>query len=146
MAATKQPADKSHFILPDLGEGVPAAELISWKVKPGEPVKEHQTMAEMETDKALVEVPRPWTGVIDEPRGSEGETISVGSTPVPHPPRPPRRGALPHRPRGLAAEPHEWSSKALLRAPAQQGQARTKNLVHYYLLKGLLVNWISVSA
>ncbi|MCP4495804.1 MAG: hypothetical protein GY825_03380, partial [Phycisphaeraceae bacterium] len=79
MAATKQPADKSHFILPDLGEGVHEAELISWKVKPGEPVKEHQTMAEMETDKALVEVPSPWTGVIDELRGSEGDIINVGS-------------------------------------------------------------------
>ena len=79
MAATKQPADKSHFILPDLGEGVHEAELISWKVKPGEQVKEHQTMAEMETDKALVEVPSPWTGVIDELRGNEGDIINVGS-------------------------------------------------------------------
>ncbi len=79
MAATKQPADKSHFILPDLGEGVHEAELISWKVKPGEQVQEHQTMAEMETDKALVEVPSPWTGVIDELRGSEGDIINVGS-------------------------------------------------------------------
>ena len=79
MAAIKQPADKSHFILPDLGEGVHEAELISWKVKPGDAVKEHQTIAEMETDKALVEVPSPWTGVIDELRGSEGEIINVGS-------------------------------------------------------------------
>lgn len=79
MAATKQPADQSHFILPDLGEGVHEAELISWKVKPGEAVKEHQTMAEMETDKALVEVPSPWTGTIDELRGNEGDIILVGS-------------------------------------------------------------------
>ena len=79
MAAIKQPADQSHFILPDLGEGVHEAEIISWKVKPGESVKEHQTIAEMETDKALVEVPSPWTGVIDELRGNEGEIINVGS-------------------------------------------------------------------
>ncbi len=79
MAATKQPADQSHFILPDLGEGVHEAELISWKVKPGEAVKEHQTIAEMETDKALVEVPSPWTGTIDELRGNEGDIILVGS-------------------------------------------------------------------
>ena len=69
MAAIKQPADQSHFILPDLGEGVHEAELISWKVKPGETVKEHQTIAEMETDKALVEVPSPWDGTLDELRG-----------------------------------------------------------------------------
>ena len=79
MAAIKQPADQSHFILPDLGEGVHEAEIISWKVKPGEAVKEHQTIAEMETDKALVEVPSPWTGVIEELRGNEGEIINVGS-------------------------------------------------------------------
>ena len=79
MAAIKQPADHSHFILPDLGEGVHEAELISWKVKPGEAVKEHQTIAEMETDKALVEVPSPWTGVLDELRGDAGDIILVGS-------------------------------------------------------------------
>ena len=79
MAAIKQPADQSHFILPDLGEGVHEAELISWKVSAGDRVDEHQTIAEMETDKALVEVPSPWTGVIDELRGNEGDIINVGS-------------------------------------------------------------------
>ena len=52
--ATKQPDDKSYFILPDLGEGVHEAELIKWRVAVGETVQEHQTLAEMETDKALV--------------------------------------------------------------------------------------------
>jgi pyruvate dehydrogenase E2 component (dihydrolipoamide acetyltransferase) len=75
----KQPADKSHFILPDLGEGVHEAELISWKVEVGQKVQEHQTLAEMETDKALVEVPSPWTGVIKELKGSAGDIIKVGS-------------------------------------------------------------------
>jgi pyruvate dehydrogenase E2 component (dihydrolipoamide acetyltransferase) len=75
----KQPADKSHFILPDLGEGVHEAELISWKVQAGQKVEEHQTLAEMETDKALVEVPSPWTGVIKELHGAEGDVIKVGS-------------------------------------------------------------------
>ena len=77
--ATKQPDDKSHFILPDLGEGVHEAELIKWRVTVGETVQEHQTIAEMETDKALVEVPSPWTGVISSLNGSEGEIIKVGS-------------------------------------------------------------------
>jgi pyruvate dehydrogenase E2 component (dihydrolipoamide acetyltransferase) len=79
MAATRQPADKSHFILPDLGEGVHEAELIKWRVKPGETVAEHQTLAEMETDKALVEVPSPWSGVIKELKGREGDILKVGS-------------------------------------------------------------------
>jgi len=77
--ATKQPNDKSHFILPDLGEGVHEAELIRWRVKPGESVDEHQTLAEMETDKALVEVPSPWAGTIRDLNGSEGDIINVGS-------------------------------------------------------------------
>ncbi len=79
MAGIKQPSDKSHFILPDLGEGVHEAELIRWRVKPGEKVEEHQTLAEMETDKALVEVPSPWAGVIKELKGKEGDIINVGS-------------------------------------------------------------------
>ena len=79
MAGVKQPDDKSHFILPDLGEGVHEAELIKWRVQVGDSVKELQTMVEMETDKALVEVPSPWTGVIGELCGKAGDTILVGS-------------------------------------------------------------------
>ncbi|MEE2912832.1 MAG: dihydrolipoamide acetyltransferase family protein [Planctomycetota bacterium] len=77
--ATKQPTDKSHFILPDLGEGVHEAELIKWRVAVGETVQEHQTLAEMETDKALVEVPSPWPGVIKSLDAVEGDIVTVGS-------------------------------------------------------------------
>ena len=73
MAGLKQPADKSHFLLPDLGEGVHEAELIKWRVAPGQVVKEMDILAEMETDKALVEVPSPWAGTIKELCGKEGE-------------------------------------------------------------------------
>jgi pyruvate dehydrogenase E2 component (dihydrolipoamide acetyltransferase) len=79
MAGVKQPSDKSHFILPDLGEGVHEAELIKWRVKPGQTVKEHEILAEMETDKALVEVPSPWAGTVKELKGKEGDIINVGS-------------------------------------------------------------------
>lgn len=79
MAGLKQPADKSHFLLPDLGEGLVEAELIRWLVKPGEVVKESQPMAEMQTDKALVEVPSPWAGTITELCGKEGDIIKVAA-------------------------------------------------------------------
>jgi pyruvate dehydrogenase E2 component (dihydrolipoamide acetyltransferase) len=79
MAGLKQPADKSHFLLPDLGEGVHEAELIKWRVKPGQVVKEMDILAEMETDKALVEVPSPWAGTIKELCGKEGEILNVGN-------------------------------------------------------------------
>ncbi len=79
MAGLKQPADKSHFLLPDLGEGLVEAELIRWLVKPGDAVKESQAMAEMQTDKALVEVPSPWAGTISELCGKEGDIIKVAA-------------------------------------------------------------------
>ena len=78
MAGLKQPADKSHFLLPDLGEGVHEAELIKWRVTPGKVIKEMDILAEMETDKALVEVPSPWGGTIKELCGKEGEIMHVG--------------------------------------------------------------------
>jgi pyruvate dehydrogenase E2 component (dihydrolipoyllysine-residue acetyltransferase) len=71
-------SDPDVFILPDLGEGVHEAELIAWKVKPGDTVEEHQTLAEMETDKALVEVPSPRAGVIATIHGKPGEICNVG--------------------------------------------------------------------
>jgi pyruvate dehydrogenase E2 component (dihydrolipoamide acetyltransferase) len=72
-------ADPDIFILPDLGEGVHEAELIKWRVSPGQTVKEHDILAEMETDKALVEVPSPRAGTIKELHGKEGEILHVGN-------------------------------------------------------------------
>lgn len=77
--AAKTPSDPSVFILPDLGEGVHEAELIAWKVKPGDTVEEHDILAEMETDKALVEVPSPRAGVIQKLHGEAGEILHVGN-------------------------------------------------------------------
>jgi pyruvate dehydrogenase E2 component (dihydrolipoamide acetyltransferase) len=71
-------SDPNSFILPDLGEGVHEAELIAWKVAVGDTVEEHQTLAEMETDKALVEVPSPRAGVIASLNGTEGGICKVG--------------------------------------------------------------------
>lgn len=77
--ALQKSSDPNVFILPDLGEGVHEAELIAWKVQPGQKVEEHQTVAEMNTDKALVEVPSPRTGVIKELFGKPGDILKVGS-------------------------------------------------------------------
>lgn len=79
MAGVKQPSDKSHFLLPDLGEGLAESELVKWMVSVGDTVKEQQTIAEMQTDKALVEVPSPWGGTISELCAAEGEVIKVGA-------------------------------------------------------------------
>jgi len=78
MAGAKS-TDPNVFILPDLGEGVHEAELIKWRVNPGDTVEEHDILAEMETDKALVEVPSPRAGVIAQLHGEEGEICHVGN-------------------------------------------------------------------
>jgi pyruvate dehydrogenase E2 component (dihydrolipoamide acetyltransferase) len=77
--AGKKSSNPNEFILPDLGEGVHEAELISWKVQVGQSVDEHQILAEMETDKALVEVPSPRPGVIASLHGNPGEILHVGN-------------------------------------------------------------------
>jgi pyruvate dehydrogenase E2 component (dihydrolipoamide acetyltransferase) len=72
-------SDPDVFILPDLGEGVHEAELLKWRVAEGQHVKELDILAEMETDKAVVEVPSPRAGVIKTLHGKEGEIINTGA-------------------------------------------------------------------
>lgn len=79
MAHAKSTGNPNDFILPDLGEGVHEAELIAWKVEVGQTVAEHDILAEMETDKALVEVPSPRNGTIAALHGKPGEILKVGN-------------------------------------------------------------------
>lgn len=67
-----------EFKFPDVGEGIHEGELVKWLVKEGDAVKEDQPIAEVETDKAVVEIPSPHTGVILKLNFTEGETIHVG--------------------------------------------------------------------
>ncbi|MFA6044038.1 MAG: dihydrolipoamide acetyltransferase family protein [Phycisphaerales bacterium] len=71
--------DPNVFLLPDLGEGLAEAELIKWRVEVGQAVGEVEVLAEMETDKALVEVTSPRAGTIAGLHGEPGEVIKVGS-------------------------------------------------------------------
>lgn len=66
------------FTLPDLGEGLTEAELVRWLVKVGDPVAVDEPVAEVETAKAMVEVPSPFAGVIAQLHGEEGATVRVG--------------------------------------------------------------------
>jgi pyruvate dehydrogenase E2 component (dihydrolipoamide acetyltransferase) len=67
-----------EFKLPDVGEGVAEGELVSWLVEEGDEVSEDQPVAEVETDKALVEVPSPVDGTVRERRYDEGDVVPVG--------------------------------------------------------------------
>ncbi|MGN6128311.1 MAG: biotin/lipoyl-containing protein, partial [Humibacter sp.] len=63
-----------EFALPDLGEGLTESEIVAWKVDVGDRVELNQIIAEVETAKALVEVPSPFEGTVRELHAETGET------------------------------------------------------------------------
>ncbi|MFN8455248.1 MAG: biotin/lipoyl-containing protein [Anaerolineae bacterium] len=67
-----------EFKLPDVGEGIHEAEILRWLVKVGEKVARDQPMLEIQTDKAVVEIPAPVAGAIAEIRAREGTLAHVG--------------------------------------------------------------------
>jgi pyruvate dehydrogenase E2 component (dihydrolipoamide acetyltransferase) len=69
----------AKFPLPDVGEGLTEAEIVSWKVAPGDKVTVNQTICEIETAKSIVELPCPFEGVVEELLFKEGDTVEVGS-------------------------------------------------------------------
>lgn len=69
----------AYFDLPDVGEGLTEAEIVSWKVKVGDNVSVNQIIVEIETAKSLVELPCPFAGVVTELLANEGDTVNVGS-------------------------------------------------------------------
>ena len=68
-----------QFLLPDLGEGLPEAEIVQWHVAEGDTVTLNQTLAEVETAKAVVEIPSPFAGVVRTLHAREGELVEVGA-------------------------------------------------------------------
>jgi 2-oxoisovalerate dehydrogenase E2 component (dihydrolipoyl transacylase) len=74
-------ADVKQFKLPDVGEGLTEADIVSWKVKPGDSVTVNQVIVEIETAKSLVELPSPFDGVVTDLLVPEGQSVDVG-TPI----------------------------------------------------------------
>lgn len=69
----------AEFRLPDLGEGLTEAEVVQWLVSPGDAVALNQTLAEVETAKAIVELPSPYEGTVSTLHAEAGETVAVGA-------------------------------------------------------------------
>ncbi|WAC66074.1 dihydrolipoamide acetyltransferase family protein [Agrococcus sp. SL85] len=67
------------FLLPDLGEGLTESEVVAWRVAEGDTVELNQPLADIETAKAVVELPSPYAGVISKLHAGEGETVAVGA-------------------------------------------------------------------
>jgi pyruvate dehydrogenase E2 component (dihydrolipoamide acetyltransferase) len=71
----------AKFPLPDVGEGLTEAEIVSWRVAPGEAIEVNQVLVEIETAKSLVELPSPFAGVVEALLVEVGQTVAVG-TPI----------------------------------------------------------------
>lgn len=67
-----------EFLLPDIGEGLTEAEIIRWLVRVGDTIKEDQPFVEIQTDKAITEMPAPGSGVVTGLGGGEGDMLQVG--------------------------------------------------------------------
>src|SRR5215831_6119863 len=74
-------ADVKQFKLLDVGEGLTEADIVTWRVKPGDRVSVNQVIVEIETAKSLVELPSPFDGVVTDLLVPEGQTVDVG-TPI----------------------------------------------------------------
>jgi len=70
-----------QFKRPDLGEGLTEGDILKWTVAVGDTIDVNDTIAEVETVKAAVELPSPWAGVVTALHAAEGETVPVG-TPI----------------------------------------------------------------
>jgi pyruvate dehydrogenase E2 component (dihydrolipoamide acetyltransferase) len=71
-------ADLKQFKLPDVGEGLTEADIVKWHVRPGDRVEVNQTIVEIETAKAIVELPCPYEGLVAALHVDEGQTVDVG--------------------------------------------------------------------
>ena len=118
----------AYFNLPDVGEGLTEAEIVSWKVKPGDTVKVNQVIVEIETAKSLVELPCPFEGVISELMAAEGDTVEVGKPLISATVADGAVGATVSE-AATAASVHE--AVAEVAATAAAAEERTPNLVGY---------------
>jgi len=67
-----------QFKLPDIGEGIHEGEIVKWFVKPGDKVQEDDVLCEVQNDKAVVEIPSPVTGIVEDVLVGEGTVATVG--------------------------------------------------------------------
>src|SRR5690349_7414744 len=110
-----------EFRLPDLGEGIAEGELVRWLVKPGDRVALDQAIAEVQTDKAVVELPAPVAGTIVSLGVAEGQVVPVGTllVTIEDGATAAHEGASEHA--GVAAKPAATHPGATVAVPAESG-------------------------
>jgi 2-oxoisovalerate dehydrogenase E2 component (dihydrolipoyl transacylase) len=138
---------RREFRLPDVGEGLTEADIVTWRVKPGDTVTINQIIVDIETAKAVVELPSPYAGVVAALLVPEGQTVDVGTpiiavdvpgaagggTPVPAPPARPE--PVPIDPAVIAAEGPRPTSEDLV-PPVPPPAGRQAVLVGYGVKAG----------
>ncbi len=116
------------FNLPDPGEGLVEADIVTWKIKAGDEVKVNDIVVEIETAKSLVELPIPWAGTVVELLVAEGDTVDVGKAIVSIE----VAGAESDEP----SAPAEPAAAPAAAPAAEDGEERVANLVGYGAVAG----------
>lgn len=117
----------AEFLLPDVGEGLTEAEIVTWKVKVGDVIEINDVVVEIETAKSLVELPSPYAGTVTALLVPEGETVPVG-TPIIAVGE--AGAAPPEGPAPTDAEPADSTSMEIdLSNPAASGSGEGESLV-----------------
>ena len=116
------------FRLPELGEGVYEAELVAWQVKPGERIKRGQTLMEVLTDKATMEVPAPFAGVIESLQVEPGQVIKVGDKVLAYSPARSKEGATDDGQHGAEKNNAAANHRERPPVPAAPAPASARNL------------------
>src|SRR5437764_1189613 len=78
-STSPSPMADQTFRLPDLGEGLTEAQLVTWRVKEGGHVEVNEPLCDVETAKAVVVIPSPWAGTIQKLHARPGESVAVGA-------------------------------------------------------------------
>ncbi|HZC98990.1 MAG TPA: biotin/lipoyl-containing protein, partial [Actinomycetes bacterium] len=114
------------FKLPDLGEGLTEAEVVRWLVHEGDAITLNQPIVEVETAKAMVEIPAPYAGTVTRLHAGEGDSVEVGAPLL----RVDTGAAAPPAGNGAAQEAQEVQGdrQPTLVGPGERQQARRRRL------------------
>jgi 2-oxoisovalerate dehydrogenase E2 component (dihydrolipoyl transacylase) len=115
------------FRLPDLGEGLTDAEVVRWLVSEGDSITLNQPIVEVETAKAMVEIPAPYAGTITRLHAKEGDSVEVGSPLISVDTGGPA-GGNGSAPSAEAAPPEEHQPQAHLVGPGERPQVRRRRV------------------
>jgi pyruvate dehydrogenase E2 component (dihydrolipoamide acetyltransferase) len=117
-----------EFRLPDVGEGIAEAEIVRWLVQDGDRVRLDQPIVEIETDKAVVEVPAPVAGIVVRRGGEAGDTLHVGDLLVVFDQANGALPAVPQQPAPVAPSPSQAATPSRPASPPEDGPAAARPL------------------